>query len=55
MIEQPLERGNIAKFARELLIYPNTAERWWKSYQKTREVPYKKSIRNGGPNGSITI
>lgn len=54
MIEVPEERGNITMFARELAIDPRTAERWWKSYKKTGEVPYKKSKINSGPKISIT-
>lgn len=40
-------------FARELAIDPSTVERW-KSYDKTGEVPYKKSKINSGPKISIT-
>lgn len=54
MIEVPEERSNITMFARELAIDPLTAERWWKSYNKTGEVPYKKSKINSGPKISIT-
>ncbi|ORE10748.1 hypothetical protein BCV72DRAFT_220856 [Rhizopus microsporus var. microsporus] len=39
MIEHPEEKGNITKFSKELLINPRTAERWWKTYKKTGEVP----------------
>jgi Fic family protein len=42
MIENPEEKGNITKYSKELLIKPRTAERWWKTYKKTGEVPYKK-------------
>lgn len=42
MIENPEEKGNITKFSKELLINPRTAEKWWKTYKKTREVPYKE-------------
>ncbi len=31
MIEAPEERGNIAKFSKQLAINPRTAERWWKN------------------------
>jgi hypothetical protein len=54
MIEVHEERGNITMFARELVIDPRTAERWWKSYKKTGEVPYKKSKINSDPKSSIT-
>ncbi|KAG1448508.1 hypothetical protein G6F56_008922 [Rhizopus delemar] len=54
MIENPEEKGNITKFAKEFLINPRTAERWWKIYQKTGEVPYKKSKNNRGPKSSFT-
>lgn len=53
MIEAPEERGNIAKFSKQLAINPRTAERWWKSYQTSGEVPYKKTA-NIGPKSSIT-
>lgn len=47
MIESPEERGKAARFARELGINERTAQRWWKQYQETNEVPYKKSRANG--------
>ncbi|CAO3645236.1 unnamed protein product, partial [Mucor hiemalis] len=53
MIEAPEERGNIAKFSKQLAINPRTAERWWKSYQTSGEVSYKKTA-NIGPKSSIT-
>ncbi|EIE79795.1 hypothetical protein RO3G_04500 [Rhizopus delemar RA 99-880] len=53
MIEAPEERGNIAKFSKQLGINPRTAERWWKSYQTSGEVPCKKTANNG-PKSSIT-
>ncbi|KAI8876125.1 hypothetical protein K501DRAFT_279703 [Backusella circina FSU 941] len=54
MIENPEEKGNITRFSKELLINPRTAERWWKTYKKTGEVPYKKSKNNGGPKSTFT-
>jgi transposase len=54
IIETPEEKGNIAKFAKEFLINPRTAERWWKTYQKTGEIPYKKSKNNSGPKSTFT-
>lgn len=53
MIESPQEKGNITKFAKELTINPRTAERWWKTYEKSGEVPYKKSKNNSGPKTTI--
>lgn len=47
MIESPEERGRAARFARELGINEQTAQRWQKQYQKTNEVPYKKPRANG--------
>ncbi|EIE78679.1 hypothetical protein RO3G_03383 [Rhizopus delemar RA 99-880] len=54
MIENPEEKGNITRFSKELLINPRTAERWWKTYKKTGEVPYKKSKNNSGPKSTFT-
>ncbi|CEI98954.1 hypothetical protein RMCBS344292_13049 [Rhizopus microsporus] len=48
------EKGNITKFVKEFLINPRTAKRWWKTYQKTGEAPYKKSKNNSGPTSSFT-
>lgn len=54
LIENPEEKGNIIKFSKELLINPRTAERWWKTYKKTGEVPYKKSKNNSGSKSTFT-
>ncbi|KAG1150441.1 hypothetical protein G6F37_011198 [Rhizopus arrhizus] len=54
MIENPEEKGTIVKFAKEFLINPCTVERWWKTYQKTGEIPYKKSKNNSGPKSAFT-
>lgn len=53
-IENPEEKGNTIRFSKELLIDPRTAERWWKTYKKTGEVPYKKSKNNSGPKSTFT-
>jgi hypothetical protein len=54
MIENSEEKGNITKFSKELLTNPRTAERWWKAYKKSGEVPYKKSKNNSGPKSTFT-
>jgi hypothetical protein len=53
-MENPKEKENITKFAKELLISPRTAERGWKWYEKTRVTPYKKSKNNSGPKSPMT-
>ncbi|GAA5815421.1 hypothetical protein MFLAVUS_008929 [Mucor flavus] len=47
MIEGPLERGKVTSHAKNLGINPRTAMRWWKHYQETGEVAYKKLKRAG--------
>ncbi|KAI7867983.1 hypothetical protein BDF14DRAFT_1725449, partial [Spinellus fusiger] len=42
MIECPMERGKVNLHAKDLGISPRTAMRWWKHYEETREVAYKK-------------
>jgi hypothetical protein len=56
MIENPEEKKNITKFSKKkkLLINPRTAERWWKTYKRTGEVPYKKSKNNSDPKSIFT-
>ncbi|KAI7902742.1 uncharacterized protein BX663DRAFT_435005, partial [Cokeromyces recurvatus] len=48
------ERGLATRFARELGIEPCMAQRWWKMYRETEEVPYKKSSISSGPQSSFT-
>jgi hypothetical protein len=54
MIEDPTERGKVALHAKDLGINPCTAMRWWKHYQETRKVVYKKLKRNPGRPNSLT-
>jgi hypothetical protein len=53
MIERPQEKGNITRFAKELMVNPHIAGRWWKTYEKSGEVSYKKSKDNSGPKTTI--
>lgn len=48
MIEGPVRRGRVAEVARQFGIAYNTANRWWKLYNETCEIPYKKSEKNVG-------
>jgi transposase-like protein len=48
MIEGPTGRGKVTLHARDLGINPRTAMRWWKHYQETGKVAYKKLQRNPG-------
>ncbi|KAG0734658.1 hypothetical protein G6F57_012312 [Rhizopus arrhizus] len=54
MIEGPMERGKVTLHAKDLRINPRTAMRWWKYYEETGEVAYKKSQRNSGRPNSFT-
>lgn len=54
MIEQPQERGLVAKVARELNVKYRTALNWWHIYEETEGVPYKKSEQNSGRKSSFT-
>ncbi|CEG84944.1 hypothetical protein RMATCC62417_18685 [Rhizopus microsporus] len=54
MLENPQERGLVAKVARDLNINYRTALRWWNYYKETEEVAYKKPEQNSGPKGSFT-
>jgi transposase len=54
MIEGPMERGKVTLHAKDLGINPRTAMRWWKHYEETGEVAYKKSQRNPGRPNSFT-
>jgi transposase len=54
MIEGPTERGKVNLHARNLGINPRTAKRWWKYYQETGKVAYKKLQRNPGRPNSLT-
>ncbi|CEI86109.1 hypothetical protein RMCBS344292_00558 [Rhizopus microsporus] len=54
MLENPQERGLVAKIARNLNINYRTALRWWKYYEGTEEVAYKKSEQNSGLKSSFT-
>jgi hypothetical protein len=40
--------------AKDLGINPRTAMRWWKHYQETRKVVYKKLQRNTKRPNSLT-
>lgn len=55
MVEGPLERGKVTSHAKNLGINPRTAMRWWKHYQETGEVAYKKSQYNLGRLASFTF
>ncbi|KAL4210924.1 hypothetical protein AB4K20DRAFT_1800694, partial [Rhizopus microsporus] len=46
--------GICQKYAKDLGINPRTAMRWWKYYEETGEVAYKKSQRNSGRSYSFT-
>jgi predicted ArsR family transcriptional regulator len=48
MIEGPTERGKVTLDAKDLGINPRTAMRWWKHYQETGKVTYKKLQRKPG-------
>ncbi|KAG2236674.1 hypothetical protein INT48_000671 [Thamnidium elegans] len=54
MLEQPQERGLVAKVARELNVKYRTALNWWHIYEETEGVPYKNSEKNSGPKSSFT-
>ncbi|KAG1138111.1 hypothetical protein G6F37_010649 [Rhizopus arrhizus] len=54
MIESPTERGKVTLHAKDLGINPHTAMRWWKHYQETGKLAYKKSQRNSGRPNSLT-
>ena len=44
----------MAKVAKDLNINYRTALRWWKYYEGTEEVEYKKSEQNSDPKSSLT-
>jgi hypothetical protein len=48
MLEQPGGARNAKLIGGNLGVHEKTAQRWWKSYQETGEVPVKKSTRNSG-------
>ncbi|KAG1137991.1 hypothetical protein G6F37_011371 [Rhizopus arrhizus] len=54
MIENPTERGKVTLHAKDLGINPRTAMRWWKHYQETGKVAYKKLQRNPGRHDLLT-
>ncbi|KAG1142382.1 hypothetical protein G6F37_007655 [Rhizopus arrhizus] len=54
MIEGPTERGKVILHTKDLGINPRTAMRWWKHYQETGKVIYKKLQRNPGLPNSLT-
>ena len=54
MIENPTERGKVTLHAKDLGINPRTAMRWWKLYQKTGKVVYKKLQKKPGRPNSLT-
>lgn len=55
MIEGPKERGKVTLYAKDLGINPRTDMRWWKHYEETGEVAYKKSERNVGRPNLFTL
>ncbi|KAG0778579.1 hypothetical protein G6F22_011152 [Rhizopus arrhizus] len=54
IIEDPTERGKVTLYAKDLGINPRTAMRWWKLYQKTGKVVYKKLQKKPGRPNSLT-
>ncbi|KAI8886369.1 hypothetical protein K501DRAFT_292896 [Backusella circina FSU 941] len=54
MLESLQERGIVAKVAKDLNINYRTVLRWWKYYEETKEVAYKKFEENNGPKSSFT-
>ncbi|KAI9477720.1 MAG: hypothetical protein EXX96DRAFT_567914 [Benjaminiella poitrasii] len=42
MIESPVEKRSITRFAKELVINPHTARNWRKTYQKDDGLLIKK-------------
>jgi hypothetical protein len=54
MLKNPQERRLVAKVARDLNINYHTVLRWWKYYEWTEEVAYKKFEENSGPKSSFT-
>jgi transposase len=54
MIEGPTEREKVTLHAKDLGINPRTTMRWWKHYQETGKVAYKKLQRNPGRPSSLT-
>ncbi|KAG0733113.1 hypothetical protein G6F33_013391 [Rhizopus arrhizus] len=54
MIEGPTERGKVILHAKNLGINPRTAMRWWKHYQGTGKIVYKKLQRSPGQPNSLT-
>ncbi|ORE12136.1 hypothetical protein BCV72DRAFT_311072 [Rhizopus microsporus var. microsporus] len=53
-LENPQERGLVAKVARDLNINYRTVLRWWKYYQGAEEVEHKKSEQDSGPKSPFT-
>jgi hypothetical protein len=43
-----LRKEEVTLHAKDLEINPRTAMRWWKHYQETGKVAYKKLQRNPG-------
>jgi transposase len=54
MIEDPMERGKVTLYAKDLGINSRTAIRWWKHCQETGKLAYKKLQRNPGRPNSLT-
>lgn len=54
MIELPVGQRYAAVVGRELGVEERTAQRWWRSYEETGEVPIKKSTRNPGRPNNFT-
>ncbi|KAG0862355.1 hypothetical protein G6F16_012592 [Rhizopus arrhizus] len=54
MIGGPTERGKVTLHAKDLGINPRTAMRWWKHYQETGKVVYKRLQRNPGRPNPLT-
>jgi hypothetical protein len=48
MLEQPRGQRNAKLIGGSFGIHEKTAQRWWKQYEETGEVPVKKSTRNRG-------
>ncbi|KAG0744301.1 hypothetical protein G6F57_009623 [Rhizopus arrhizus] len=53
MIEGPTERGKVTLHAKDLGINPRTTMRWWKHYQETGKIAYKKSQKNPGRSNPL--
>jgi transposase len=54
MIKLPVGQRHAAVVGRESGIEERTAQRWWRSYEETGEVPIKKSTRIPGRPNNFT-